>query len=33
MIDFNQGEERFNKFLGSEKKTTILYNNERGVST
>jgi len=28
MINFNNGEERHNKFLGSEKKTTILYNNE-----
>ena len=28
MINFNDGEERLNKFLGSEKKTTILYNNE-----
>ena len=28
MINFNDGEEKLNKFLGSEKKTTILYNNE-----
>ena len=28
MIDFNTGEERLNKFSGSEKKTTILYNGE-----
>ncbi|MCL1794490.1 MAG: HipA domain-containing protein [Oscillospiraceae bacterium] len=28
MIDFNAGEEKLNKFSGSEKKTTILYNNE-----
>jgi len=28
MIDFNKGEERLNKFSGSEKKTTILYNGE-----
>lgn len=28
MIDFNKGVERLNKFLGSEKKTTILYNDE-----
>ena len=28
MINFNEAEERINKFLGSEKKTTILYNNE-----
>jgi hypothetical protein len=28
MIDFNKGEERLKKFSGSEKKTTILYNNE-----
>jgi len=28
MINFNDGEERLNKFLGSEKKTTIFYNNE-----
>ena len=27
MLNFNNGEERLNKFLGSEKKTTILYNN------
>ena len=25
MIDFNKGEERLNKFPGSEVKTTILY--------
>ena len=29
MIDFDKAEERFNKFGGSEKKTTILYNGER----
>lgn len=28
MIDFNKGEERLNKYLGSEKKTTVLLNNE-----
>jgi len=28
MINFNCGEEKLNKFLGSEKKTTILYNGE-----
>ena len=28
MINFSDGEEKLNKFLGSEKKTTILYNNE-----
>jgi hypothetical protein len=28
MIDFNTGEERLNKFSGSEKKITILYKNE-----
>jgi len=28
MINFNEGEEKLNKFLGSEKKTTIFYNNE-----
>jgi len=28
MINFNEGEEKLNKFLGSEKKTTILYNDE-----
>jgi hypothetical protein len=28
MINFNDGEERLNKFLGSEKKTTIFYDNE-----
>jgi len=28
MIDFNTGEERLNKFSGSEKKTTISYNGE-----
>lgn len=28
MIDFNAGEEKLNKFSGSEKKITILYNNE-----
>jgi hypothetical protein len=28
MINFNNGIEKINKFLGSEKKTTILYNNE-----
>ncbi|MDR1604512.1 MAG: HipA domain-containing protein [Gracilibacteraceae bacterium] len=28
MIDFNSGTELPNKFLGSEKKTTLLYNNE-----
>jgi len=27
MINFNDGEERLNKFLGSEKKTTILYDD------
>ena len=27
MINFNDGEEKLNKFFGSEKKTTILYNN------
>ena len=26
MIDFNKGTEQFNKFLGSEKKTTFLYD-------
>ena len=28
MINFNDGEEKLNRFLGSEKKTTILYNND-----
>ena len=28
MIDFNRGEEIFNKFAGSEAKTAILYENE-----
>jgi len=28
MIDFNKGKEIFNKFRGSEVKTTILYENE-----
>ena len=28
MINFNNGEEQLNKFLGSEKKTTILYDNK-----
>ena len=28
MINFNEGEEKLNKFLGSEKKTTILLNKE-----
>lgn len=28
MINFNDGIEKLNKFLGSERKTTILYNNE-----
>ena len=28
MIDFSAGEEKLNKFSGSEKKTTILYENE-----
>lgn len=28
MINFNEGEEKLNKFLGSEKKTTILYGND-----
>jgi hypothetical protein len=28
MINFNEAEEKINKFLGSEKKTTILYNGE-----
>jgi hypothetical protein len=28
MINFDDGIEKLNKFLGSEKKTTILYNNE-----
>ncbi|MDR2545880.1 MAG: HipA domain-containing protein [Lachnospiraceae bacterium] len=28
MINFNDGEERLNRFLGSEKKTTIFYGNE-----
>lgn len=28
MIDFNRGEEKLNKFTGSERKTTILYENE-----
>ena len=28
MIDFNVGKERLNKYLGSEKKTTIQYKNE-----
>jgi len=28
MINFNNGEERLNKFSGSEKKTTILYDGE-----
>ena len=26
MLDWGNGEERLNKFLGSEKKTTILYD-------
>ena len=28
MIDFNLGDEIINKFLGSENKKTIIYNNE-----
>jgi len=28
MINFNNGEEQLNKFLGSEKKTTLLYDNK-----
>jgi hypothetical protein len=28
MVNFNTAEEKINKFLGSEKKTTILYNGE-----
>ncbi|WP_312908964.1 HipA domain-containing protein [Tissierella praeacuta] len=28
MIDFNKGQEIFNKFLGSENKKTIIYNDE-----
>jgi len=28
LINFNMAEEKINKFLGSEKKTTILYNDE-----
>lgn len=28
MIRFNKGEEKLNKFLGSERKTTVLYENE-----
>ena len=27
MIDFNKGKERLNKFSGSEKKTTVFYDN------
>ena len=27
MIDFNTGKEILNRFFGSEKKTTVLYNN------
>jgi len=27
VVNFNDGEEKLNKFFGSEKKTTILYNN------
>ena len=28
MLDFNKGIERLNKFLGSEKKTTVMYENK-----
>ena len=28
MIDFNKGEEKLNKYPGSERKTTIVYENE-----
>ena len=29
MINFNNGVEQFNEFLGSERKTTVLYENVR----
>ena len=28
MIDFNEGQEKFSKFLGSERKTAVLYENQ-----
>ena len=28
LVDFNKAKEKANRFLGSEKKTTIIYNGE-----